>query len=106
MAYDISFKNGVQNIRRYINALWTHLQANYCHYTLTSKVKVVRMGELIHINKNMNDASGQTLHDFAKNTEAILDGAHLVVYLGVKSSWGYGGMAYVGTVCRNHGHSG
>ena len=59
------------------------------------------MGELIHINKNMNDASGQTLHDFAKNTEAILDGAHLVTYLGYKDDYSGSGIAYRGTVCSN-----
>ena len=101
MAYDNSFKNSVSNKEKYVNALWTHIQANYCHHTLTSKVKVVRMGELIHINKDMTDTSIPTLQDFAKNTETILNGAHLVVYLGVKSTWGYSGLAYVGTVCRN-----
>ena len=106
MAYDNSFKNSVSNKEKFVNALLTHMQANYCHYTLTSKVKVVRMGELIHINKDMTDTSIPTLQDFAKNTETILNGAHLVVYLGVKSGWSYSGIAYVGTICRTHTHSG
>ena len=75
MAYDNSFKNSVSNKEKYVNALWTHIQANYCHYTLTSKVKVVRMGGLIHVNKDMTDTSIATLADFAKNTGKSLSEA-------------------------------
>ena len=101
MAYDNTFKNSVSNKEKFVNALWTHIQANYCHHTLTSKVKVVRMGGLIHVNKDMTDTSIPTLQDFGKNTETILNGAHLVVYLGVKSFGGFSGIAFVGSVCGN-----
>ena len=107
MVYDNTFKNGVTNIEKYINALWTHLQANYCHYTLTSKVKVEKFGSSSHVNKNMLDNSSPTLHNFATGTETeISKGAHLVAYLGYTSKAGwYSGLAYVGTVCRSSGHS-
>ena len=106
MVYDNTFKNGVTNIEKYINALWTHLQANYCHYTLTSKVKVEKFGSSSHVNKNMLDTNEYTLHNFAKGTETeISKGAHLVAYLGYTKA-GYSGRAFLGTVCRSYGHSG
>ena len=60
MVYDNSFKNGVPNKEKYINALWTHIQANFCHYTLTSKVKVERFGSLLHVNKVRDVTAGAT----------------------------------------------
>ena len=105
--YDNTFKNGVANREKYINALWTHLQANYCHHTLRSKVKVERFGGLLHVNKDMTDITSSTLSDFAKGTDTeISNGAHLVAYLGYQSIGGFGGLAYVGTVCASSGHSG
>ena len=108
MVYDNTFKKGVANIENYINALWTHLQANFCHYTLTSKVKVEKFGSPSHVDKDMLDTLGTTLDDFAKGTETeISNGAHLVAYLGYKSSddtFGFSGLAWVGQVCRNSDH--
>ena len=107
MVYDNTFKSGVTNIEKYINALWTHLQANYCHYTLTSKVKVEKFGSPIHVNKDMTNTAGSTLNNFATGTDKeISNGAHLVAYLGYQSEWGYSGLASVGTVCSSFGHSG
>ena len=106
MVYDNTFKSGVTNIEKYINALWTHLQANYCHYTLTSKVKIEKFGSSSHVNKNMLDTTDSTLNDFATGTETeISNGAHLVAYLGYQSIWRWTGRAYIGTVCRSSGHS-
>ena len=99
--YDNTFKNGVTNIEKYINALWTHLQANYCHYTLTSKVKVEKFGSPSHVNKNMLDTTSSTLYNFATGTETeVSKGADLVVYLGLTKA-GFSGRAYVGTVCQS-----
>ena len=107
MVYDNRFKSGVKDREKYINALWTHLQANYCHYTLTSKVKVETFGGLLHVNKDMTDTTLSTLSDFAKGTDTeISNGAHLVAYLGYQSIGGFSGLAYVGTVCASSGHSG
>ena len=107
MAYDNKFNDAVPHKETYVNALWTHLQANYCHYTLKSKVKVERFGSLRHVNKDMLDNSNAILEDFAKDTEAeINNGAHLVAYLGYQSKGGFKGLASVGTVCRGWGHSG
>ena len=102
MVYDNTFKNGVTNIEKYINALWTHLQANYCHYTLTSKVKVEKFGSSSHVNKNMPDTTDSTLKNFQKGTETeILKGAHLVAYLGYRPNPDYSGRGFFGTVCRS-----
>ena len=100
MVYDNRFKNGVTNREKYINALWTHLQANYCHYTLTSKVKVERVGNAVHVNKDMEDTSSSTLKDFRKdNTENLKSGAHLVAYLGLGDG---SGLASTGVVCLSN----
>ena len=105
--YDNTFKSGVTNIEKYINALWTHLQANYCHYTLTSKVKVEKFGSPSHVDKYMTNTAGSTLNNFATGTDTeISDGAHLVAYLGFQSKGGFSGLASVGTVCRSFGNSG
>ena len=108
MVYDNTFKDGVTNIEKYINALWTHLQANYCHYTLKSKVKMEKFGSPSHVDKDMLDTLGLTLNDFATGTETeISNGAHLVAYLGYKSddpTLGFSGLAWVGQVCRNSDH--
>ena len=102
MVYDNTFKNGVTNIEKYINALWTHLQANFCHYTLTSKVKVEKFGSSSHVNKNMLDTTASTLYNFATGTETeISKGAHLVAYLGYRPNPTFSGRAYLGTVCRS-----
>jgi hypothetical protein len=103
--YDNTFKSGVTNIEKYINALWTHLQANYCHYTLTSKVKVEKFGSPSHVNKNMLNTEGSTLDNFAKdNTGYLNSGAHLVAYLGFQSKGGFSGLATRGAVCRSGSH--
>ena len=101
MAYDNTFKNGVTNKYKFINALWTHLQASYCHYTLTSKVKIVRMDRIIHVDKEMIYTDVLTRDYFNEDTEAILDGAHLVTYFGYKNDYGGSGIASFGTVCSN-----
>ena len=102
--YDNTFKNGVTNIEKYINALWTHLQANYCHHTLKSKVKVEKVGNADHVDKNMLDNSSATLAKFKKdNTGYLKSGAHLVAYLGLKNG-GYAGLASKGTVCLKNTH--
>ena len=99
--YDNSFKNGVPNKEKYINALWTHVQANYCHYTLKSKVKVERFGSLLHVNKIMTKADNPNIIEFSKDTEKeILNGAHLVAYLGYGDKFGFSGLAFVNTICQ------
>ena len=104
--YDNSFKNGVPNKEKYINALWTHVQANYCHYTLKSKVKVERFGSLLHVNKIMTKADFPNIIEFSKDTEKeILNGAHLVAYLGYGDKFGFSGLAFVNTICDSAGHS-
>ena len=105
MVYDNTFKSGVTNIEKYINALWTHLQANYCHHTLKSKVKVEKVGNAVHVNKNMLNTTKLTLDNFNKdNTGYLNSGAHLVAYLGLSSSGGYSGLATRGAVCRSNTH--
>ncbi len=110
MVYDNTFKKGVANKEKYVSALWTHLQANFCHYTLTSKVKVERFGGLLHVDKDMTDTLTTTLEDFGQGTEAeISNGAHLVAYLGYQDIGGFSGLAWVGTACQKSqpttGHS-
>ena len=105
MVYDNTFKSGVKNIEKYINALWTHLQANYCHYSLTSKVKVEKVGKAVHVNKDMKDTEGSTLDNFKKaNKDYLTGGAHLVAYLGYQSKGGFSGLATVDAVCRKNTH--
>ena len=110
MVYDNTFKSGVKNKEKYIKALWTHLQANYCHPSLKSKVKVEKFGSSSHVNKNMPDTTDSTLKNFQKGTETeILKGAHLVAYLGLKSDKpgfsSLSGLASVGTVCESGSNS-
>jgi len=105
VVYDNTFKSGVKNIEKYINALWTHLQANYCHYSLTSKVKVEKVGSSVHVNKNMKDTDNPTLKNFAKdNKDYLSSGAHLVAYLGYQNKPAFSGLASVDAVCRKNTH--
>ena len=55
----------------------------------------------------MTAADNPNIQEFAKDTEKeILNGAHLVAYLGYKANVGFSGLAYVNTVCASHGNSG
>ena len=37
-----------ENVEAYIASIWTHLQTNYCHSTLGSKVLVERLAGIKH----------------------------------------------------------
>jgi len=104
VVYDNTFKSGVKNIEKYIKALWTHLQAHYCHSSLTSKVKVEKFGSSGYVKKNMEDTESPTLEDFAKGNKDYLSGADLVAYLGYQNERKFSGRATVDAVCMSNTH--
>ena len=59
------------------------------------------MDRIIQVNKEIIYSDQSTLDYFNEDTEAILDGAHLVTYFGYKNDYGGSGIASFGTVCSN-----
>ena len=83
----------------YIDACWTHLQANYCHESLTSSVLVERLDGIIKVEDGIvlstDSASLVALWDY---TATYVDDADLMLYFAYVGD-GYasgGGIAYVG----------
>merc|ERR1739844_19847 len=86
----------------YIDGVWTHLQANYCHVTLTSSVLIERLDgiNLYDVDLETDSASLQSMYD---NTAADIGDADLMLYFAYVGD-GYasgGGIAYVGVTCIN-----
>ena len=94
---------GTSQTEAYIASIWTHLQTNYCHSTLGSKVLVERLPVIKHYSGMNLRADGPSLKSMYANTVNDLNGADLMLYMGY--DWdGEGenaGVAYVGQVCRN-----
>ena len=40
-------------VEQYFNTALPHLQANYCHASFPSKIKIERIGKFIFVNGNM-----------------------------------------------------
>ena len=87
----------------YIASIWTHLQMNFCHPSLGSKVLVERLPGIKHYSGMNLRADLASLISMYTNTENDLNGADLMLYFGFTGA-GYaagGGMAYLGIVCIN-----
>ena len=85
----------------YIDGVWTHLQANYCHVTLTSSVLIERLDgiNLYDVDLETDSASLQSMYD---TTAADIGDADLMLYFAYVGD-GYasgGGIAYVGVTCE------
>merc|ERR1711971_1308841 len=63
----------------YIDGIWTHLQTNYCHETLTSSVLIERLDgiNLYDVDLETDSASLQSMHD---TTAADIGDADLMLY--------------------------
>ena len=72
-------------INKYINSIWTHLQANFCHSTLGSKILVQQYGPIKHYpGKNIKKVSGiNGLEGMESITEKNLGKANLMLYVAV-----------------------
>merc|ERR1739838_572865 len=86
----------------YIYGVWTHLQTNYCHVTLTSSVLIERLDGINHYDVDLetDSASLQSMYD---TTAADIGDADLMLYFAYVGD-GYasgGGIAYVGVTCIN-----
>merc|ERR1712172_23523 len=85
----------------YIDGVWTHLQTNYCHVTLTSSVLIERLDgiNLYDVDLETDSASLQSMYD---TTAADIGDADLMLYFAYVGD-GYasgGGIAYVGVTCE------
>ena len=78
----------------YIASIWTHLQMNFCHPSLGSKVLVERLPGIKHYSGMNLRADVASLISMYTNTEN-LNGADLMLYMGY--DWiGGGSSAVVG----------
>ena len=74
---------GASETEAYIASIWTHLQVNYCHSTLGSKVLVERLPGIKHYAGMNLKADGAGLQSMYSNTENDLNGADLMLYMGI-----------------------
>ena len=110
VGYDDGIKNqlnGTAAIESYIASIWTHLQVNYCHSTLGSKVVVELLPGIKHyagMELKGDSASLQSMYD---NTLDDLGDADLMLYMGFIGANYYsgGGIAYRGVVCESSGYT-
>merc|ERR1712008_667614 len=85
----------------YIDGVWTHLQTNYCHDTLTSSVLIERLDgiNLYDVDLETDSDSLESMYD---TTVADIGDADLMLYFAYVGD-GYsqgGGIAYVGATCE------
>merc|ERR1739838_824212 len=105
VGYDTLFLAQFDNedaAEEYIYGVWTHLQTNYCHVTLTSSVLIERLDgiNLYNVDLETDSASLQSMYD---TTAADIGDADLMLYFAYVGD-GYasgGGIAYVGVTCIN-----
>ena len=94
---------GASETEAYIASIWPHLQVNYCHSTLGSKVLVERLPGIKHYAGMNLKADSAGLQSMYTNTENDRNGADLMLYMGFIGA-GYssgGGIAYLAVVCEN-----
>merc|ERR1712086_1169862 len=85
----------------YIDGVWTHLQTNYCHDTLTSSVLIERLDGINHYDVDL-DTDADSLYLMFEDTAADIGDADLMLYFAYVGD-GYsqgGGIAYVGATCE------
>ena len=83
--FDLKKLKSKSVINKYINSIWTHLQANFCHNTLGSKILVQQYGPIKHYpGKSIKKVSGiNGLEGMESITEKNLGKANLMLYVAV-----------------------
>merc|ERR1712008_304452 len=92
--------------QEYIDGVWTHLQTNYCHETLTSSVLIERLDDINHYDVDL-DTDADSLYLMFEDTAADIGDADLMLYFAYVGD-GYasgGGIAYVGVTCESSGYN-
>merc|ERR1712086_68345 len=85
----------------YIDGVWTHLQTNYCHDTLTSSVLIERLNG-INLYDVALETDADSLESMYDSTVADIGDADLMLYFAYVGD-GYsqgGGIAYVAATCE------
>ena len=88
VGYDDGLKKKLKSknvINKYVASIWTHLQANFCHNSLGSKVLVQQFGSIKHFpGKTIRKSSGPYgLKGMEYTTEKNLRSADLMLYVAV-----------------------
>jgi len=95
------FDQTASSVDAYINSIWAHLQTNYCHSTLGSKVLVEKLAGNKHYAGISLAGDGESLQKMFDHTKNDLGSADLMLYFGHIGS-GFssgGGIAYLAVVC-------
>jgi len=95
------FDQDASLIDAYITSIWAHLQTNYCHSTLGSKVLVEKLAGNKHYAGISLAGDGASLAKMFDHTVNDLGSADLMLYFGHIGE-GYasgGGIAYLAVVC-------
>ena len=95
------FDQTASSVDAYINSIWAHLQTNYCHITLGSKVLVEKLAGNKHYAGISLAGDGESLQKMFDHTKNDLGSADLMLYFGHIGS-GFssgGGIAYLAVVC-------
>ena len=99
----MNYLGGNSQTEAYIASIWTHLQMNYCHSSLGSKVLIERLPSIKHYSGLNLKPDGASLKSMFTNTVNDLNGADLMLYMGFIGA-GFssgGGVAWRGVVCKN-----
>ena len=70
------------NVEAFIASIWTHLQVNYCHASLGSKVVVERLPEIKYYPVGELKANSAGLKKMYETTLNNLGSADLMLYMG------------------------
>ena len=102
VGYDNGIKNhlgGAAQAEAYIASIWTHLQVNFCHHSLGSKVLIERLPGIKHYPA----IKPYCLHCMYADTENDLGSADLMLYMAMNNpnSISGGGIAHLALVCNN-----
>jgi len=101
-----NFLGGADAVEEYIAAVWTHMQVNFCHESLGSKI-LVELTDIKHytgkILKNYDQPPGEP-SDLERMWDETLNdrgSADLMMYFGYRGNmyWG-GGRGHLGKVCE------
>merc|ERR1712172_358353 len=117
VGYDTLFLaqfDGEDAAEEYIDGIWTHLQTNYCHETLTSSVLIERLDginvyDISDIADDLANLStdSDSLTIMQDTTATDIGDADLMLYFAYVGA-GYasgGGIAYVGVTCESSGYN-
>jgi len=105
VAYDYSIRNVLgsdQAVKQYYHNAFPHLQANYCHSSFPTKIKIEKVGDFIFVPGTI-DASMKSISDLRSFTMQHLGNADHIVYMCADPSnqkSGFTGLAPIGLVCR------